>query len=37
MISGKGVEKIIEIPLSDSEKQALAASAGRVQELIGIL
>lgn len=37
MISGKGVEKIIEIPLSPSEKDALAASAGRVQELINIL
>lgn len=36
-ISGKGVEKIIEIPLTDAEKKELHDSAKRVEEVIGIL
>jgi len=37
IISGKGVEKIIEIELTDNEKAQLNESAKRVQELIAIL
>lgn len=37
IIGRGGVEKVLEIELSDSEKSQLAASAGRVKELIAIL
>lgn len=37
IIGSGGVEKVIEISLSESEKKLLNESAGRVQELIGIL
>jgi malate dehydrogenase len=36
VIGGKGVEKIIEIPLSDEEKAALAKSAKSVQAVVDI-
>ena len=36
IIGGKGVEKIIEIPLSDDEKAALAKSAKSVQAVVDI-
>jgi malate dehydrogenase len=36
VIGGKGVEKIIEIPLSDDEKAALAKSAKSVQAVVDI-
>jgi malate dehydrogenase len=38
VIIGKGgVEKIVEIELTESEKKALNESAGRVRELLAIL
>jgi malate dehydrogenase len=36
-LGAKGLEKVIEYELSDSERQALAASAGRVRETIEAL
>jgi len=36
IIGGKGVEKIVEIPLSDDEKAALAKSAKSVQAVVDI-
>jgi malate dehydrogenase len=36
VIGGKGVEKILEIPLSDEEKAALAKSAKSVQAVVDI-
>lgn len=37
IIGSKGIEKIIEIELTDSEKQALKVSADRVRELVNAL
>lgn len=37
VIGAKGVERIVQIPLTDAEKEALAVSAGRVKELVEIL
>lgn len=37
IIGSKGVEKIIEIELTDSEKEALKVSADRVRELVNAL
>lgn len=34
ILGGNGVEKVIELELTEEEKSALAASAGRVRELI---
>lgn len=37
IIGKNGVEKIIEIPISDAEKAALKVSAGKVRELVAVL
>ena len=37
VIGGKGVEKIIELTLTDEEKSALNKSAEGVRELVGLL
>ena len=37
VIGAKGIERIVEIELTAGEKEALAVSAGRVQELVNIL
>ncbi len=36
VIGGKGVEKIIDIPLTAAEKEALAKSAKSVQAVVDI-
>ena len=36
VIGGKGVEKIVEIPLSDEEKGMLAKSAASVQSIVDV-
>lgn len=33
-LGGAGIEKIVEMPIAESEKTALAAAAGQVQEMI---
>ena len=37
LIGKSGVEKVLEIELSDSEREALNVSAGKVQEIIATL
>jgi malate dehydrogenase len=36
VIGGEGVEKIVELPLTDEEKKMLATSAASVQAVIDI-
>ena len=37
MLGNGGVEKIVEIELTDDEQSALAASADAVREVVGVL
>ena len=37
VIGAEGIEKVIEVPLSDDEKAALDVSAGKVADLVSAL
>jgi malate dehydrogenase len=37
VIGGRGVEKIVEIPLTDAEKAMLAKSAKSVQSIVDVV
>jgi malate dehydrogenase len=37
VLGSKGIERIVELDLDDSEREALAASASAVREVVGVL